>query len=142
MARPPSSSSLEYAAFHELHHASYLRYARLRTGDQATAARAVDAAFAHLASAWPDVLRSACPAALAWQVLGRTVVTHTDCRRPSALCEIYHRLEDRQADVVLLRRHLGLSGEAAAALMGIDPSLLYALLRVAERAAPPPGPYA
>ncbi|MEV0281150.1 hypothetical protein AB0I22_32845 [Streptomyces sp. NPDC050610] len=141
MARPPSASPVDYAAFHELHHDYYLHYACLRTGDEAAAAQAVEAAFAQLAATWPDVLRSACPAALAWRVLGRTVVIHTDCRRRSALCEIYRRLEGRQADVVLLRRHLGLSAETAAGLMGIDPSLLYALLRVAERAAPATGTY-
>ncbi|OON80077.1 hypothetical protein [Streptomyces tsukubensis] len=135
LAAPHTGLPLDYQAFRQMTQRAYLRYARARTGDSATAERSVHAAFGELSKRWAEVLRSSCPAAVAWDILSRAVATHEDGRvDPRLQRGALLRLTGPQADAVLLHRQLRLTAAEAADLMGIRTSSLRALLRTAERA--------
>jgi hypothetical protein len=126
----PDAMPLAYAAFHQLHHALYTRYALIRTGDTDAAGRAVEAAFAELARTWTHVLGSARPAALAWDVLRWHVAAHTREERERVL-QVRRGPASRRDDALLLQRQLGLAAQRAADLMGIDVCRLRALVKTA-----------
>ncbi|MFJ8588448.1 hypothetical protein ACIRD2_27880 [Streptomyces sp. NPDC093595] len=62
------SLRLSYEAFHALHHAHYLAFARARLDDDRAHA-AVTAAFTALLATWPAVMSSLVPASRAWALL-------------------------------------------------------------------------
>jgi hypothetical protein len=62
------SLRLAYEAFHALHHAHYLAFARARLDDDRAHA-AVTAAFTALLATWPAVMSSLVPASRAWALL-------------------------------------------------------------------------
>ncbi len=127
---------LDYTAFCLLHRAAYVRYAHARTGDAAAAAQVVHTAFTLLAVLWSEVLSSACPAGLAWRVLGQVVAIHAHSQHGRTDSVAHQVLDSRLADVVLLRHHLGLPAEEAADLMGVEASQVRVLLQLAERKVP------
>lgn len=131
--RMPAAFCLEYAAFRELHLDWYLRYAYVRTGEWTRATHCVEAAFDALSAGWTTVLRSACPAARAWQLLRDQAGERTTCAEGHNW-SVHCLLRDAQADTVLLHHRLDLSIKQTAGLMGIDDHTVRALLRSAERA--------
>ncbi|MET8681774.1 hypothetical protein ABZW18_30380 [Streptomyces sp. NPDC004647] len=116
-----------------------MRYAEARLGDGRAGAGAVTAAFRDLCVIWGDVLRSSCPAAVGWRVLGQAVaVGWSSAAGPAGEADALHRvLPDQQADAVLLHYRLGMALEESADLMGMDVAALGVQLRVAERLLPP-----
>jgi hypothetical protein len=155
----PLEHPLEYDAFCQMHRQPYLAYARLRTGDARRAAASVTRTFAALCTRWPETLRSACPAAAAWEILHTAVGAEAgngdgvdSTRRPpgaGAGCATADGpatgpaptaapphdcgLTAPQADAVRLHRHLGVTVQDTAALMGRDDHAVRALLRSADR---------
>ncbi|MFG2767439.1 hypothetical protein [Streptomyces rubiginosohelvolus] len=128
----PAAFGLEYTAFRELHLDWYLRYAYVRTGEWTRATHCVEAAFDALRAGWATALRSACPAARAWQLLRDQTGERTTCAEGHTW-SIHCLLRDAQADTILLHHRLGLSVKQTAGLMGIDDHAVRALLRSAER---------
>ncbi|MFR9724315.1 hypothetical protein ACL02R_13260 [Streptomyces sp. MS19] len=129
----PARTRLDYQAFRELHHGAYFRFAQARTGDDHAATSLVDAAFTDLAAIWPEVLRSARPAAIAWSVLGRHIAALSTPAAPAAPTApdtpaAAHQGPDR-SDALLLHGQLGLSVKETAEVMGIDEPSLRLLLR-------------
>ena len=108
-----------FQAFHHLHYTMYLRYAQVRTGDIEVAARAVERCFAELARRWPEILRSAGPAAMAWRILARQIAPH-DGPEPTGA--------GMARDVRILHRELGVSPTRAADVMGLDTGTVQGLL--------------
>ncbi|WP_371792954.1 hypothetical protein OG285_31980 [Streptomyces sp. NBC_01471] len=129
----PAAFCLEYSAFRDLHLDWYLRYAYVRTGEWTRAAHCVEAALDDLSAGWATALRSACPAARAWQMLRDQAGEQTTCAEGHSW-SIHCLLHDAQADTVLLHHRLGLSIKQTAGLMGVDEHAVRALLRSAERA--------
>ncbi|WP_052847681.1 sigma factor-like helix-turn-helix DNA-binding protein [Streptomyces avicenniae] len=128
----PARTRLDYQAFRELRHAAYLRFAQARTGDPHAASSLVDAAFIDLAAIWPDVLRSARPAAIAWSVLGRHLAAlDGESQAPAAASfgDPFTGPGPRRSDAMLLHQQLGMSVKEAAEVMGIDETSLRLLLR-------------
>lgn len=134
----PAESRLDYMAFCQLHHDAYLGYVQLRTGDHEAAASIVDAVLAQLGADWHWVLRSPCPAAVAWRLLGWVVDRRCCCcpAHPPARA-VYGLLDREEADVLLLHRLLGLSVTRTAFVMGVDRITVWARLRAAERSLTP-----
>ncbi|MFI9630510.1 hypothetical protein [Streptomyces sp. NPDC052042] len=134
--RTPAEYPLEYEAFRQMTQDAYLRYARVRTGDETSAARSVAQMFAELTNQWEDTLRSACPAAAVWKLLSSAVEDQFPC---GTACEPQPRslLSSAETDTVVLHRHLGLTIEETAALMGVERPSVRALLRSAARSAVP-----
>ncbi|MCP9211470.1 hypothetical protein [Streptomyces cucumeris] len=127
---------LGYCAFRQMHRDSYLRYARVRVGDRGTAV--VGDVFDSLGCRWPEVLRSACPAAFSWRLLSRCV---SEADRATGAADeglegLYGALPAEQADAVLLHYRLGMTLTAGADLMGIGSSVMAAHLLMAERSLP------
>ncbi|MER5973643.1 hypothetical protein ABT112_28640 [Streptomyces sp. NPDC002055] len=129
----PAAFCLEYTAFRELHLDWYLRYAYVRVGEWTRATHCVEAVFDALSAGWATALRSACPAARAWQLLRDQAGERTTCAEGHSW-SVHCLLHDAQADTVLLHHRLGLSITQAADLMGLDDHAVRALLRSAERA--------
>ncbi|WP_159041631.1 hypothetical protein [Streptomyces sp. WM4235] len=132
-ARMPAAFCLEYTAFRELHLDWYLRYAHVRTGEWTRANRCVEAVFDALSASWATALRSACPAARAWQLLRDQAGERTTCSEGHGW-SVHCLLNDAQADTLLLHHRLGLPITRTADLMGLDIHAVRALLRSAERA--------
>ncbi|GGX36515.1 hypothetical protein [Streptomyces noursei] len=129
----PSLFGLEYAAFCEANRDAYLRYALVRIEDPAEARRCVDAVFDALETSWIAVLASECPAARVWRDL-RAETDHRMIGAAGRRGKFHAVLRDDQADIMLLHRHLRLSVDHAASLMGLAAHDARALLRGAERA--------
>ncbi|WP_217199894.1 hypothetical protein [Streptomyces buecherae] len=123
---------LEYAAFCETNRDAYLRYAQTRLMDQAEARRCVDTVLATLGAHWIAALGCANLAAQAWGNL-RTETHHRALNAEHQVGNLYALLRDDQADIMLLRHHLGLPLDDAARLMGLANHDAQALLRGAER---------
>ncbi|SFY51989.1 sigma factor-like helix-turn-helix DNA-binding protein [Streptomyces sp. F-1] len=128
----PARFRLEYCAFRQLHHETYTDYALIRTGNWVRAVHCVEDVFEQLCDTWQSVLQGA-PAAQAWEMLSERVRCHSGCSAGHAW-PLHCLLEDRQADVVLLRRRLRLSVDETAALMGVPDYTVRSLLRSADRA--------
>ncbi|MFD8118956.1 hypothetical protein [Streptomyces microflavus] len=128
----PREHPLEYDAFRQLCERPYLEYARLRTGDGTRAARSVSRAFADLCAHWSDMLRSACPAAYAWEILN-AAVDGEDVNGTVGSPRLPCHLTAAQADAVRLHHHLGLNLQKTAALLGTDDQSVRAVLRSAAR---------
>ncbi|WP_331765876.1 sigma factor-like helix-turn-helix DNA-binding protein [Embleya sp. NBC_00896] len=123
---------LDFSAFCLLHRARWAQYARLRVGDRTRGERAVQSAFAELATHWGDILRGPNPTAGAWRILGRAV-TRSHAAGPDSL---HGALPPSQADAVVLHYRLGMTLTATADLMGTDPPEVAAHLVLAERSLP------
>ncbi|WP_410097343.1 sigma factor-like helix-turn-helix DNA-binding protein [Streptomyces sp. Isolate_219] len=134
-----ATASLGYTAFRLLYEDRYLEYAEIRLGDQRFGSSAVLAALGALSAIWGEVLRSSCPAAMAWRVLEHAVSASRSAASGSGGdTDVLHGvLPAEQADAVLLHHRMGLSQGEAAELMGLHVSALAALLRIAERRVPP-----
>lgn len=132
-------ASLGYTAFRLLYEDRYLEYAEIRLGDRQCGLSAVLAALGALSAIWGEVLRSSCPAAMAWRVLEHAVsASRAAASGPGGDAVVLHDvLPAEQADAVLLHHRMGMSPREAADLMGIHVSALAALLRIAERKVPP-----
>ena len=123
-----------FLAFHTLHHPQYLRYAHLRLGSLPEAQAAVQETFGDLAMTWPQLLRSANPAAHAWALLAVRINEHLQPNRarrhagkpgsPQAL----HRLPERREDVMLLSKRMRCSAPQIAELTGLPDEAVRALL--------------
>jgi len=130
--RRGARDALDFSAFCLLHRARWAQYAGLRVGDRARGERAVQSAFAELATNWGDILRGPNPTARAWRILGRAV-----SRYHAAVPDSLHdTLPPPQADAVVLHYRLGMTLTATADLMGTDPPEVAAHLVLAERALP------
>ncbi|GAA3054209.1 hypothetical protein GCM10020229_77400 [Kitasatospora albolonga] len=124
-------SSVEFAAFRELHHPRYLSYARVWFRDAAQAAAVVEEAFGALAAAWPELLGSPNPTADAWRILRATVAERGDearvpPQRPTATPD---------EDLAILHYVVGLATPEIADVVGADHANVASQLRHALRAA-------
>ncbi|MFF5537811.1 hypothetical protein ACFY71_35995 [Streptomyces cinerochromogenes] len=128
----PASFQLEYLAFRQLHHATYLEYAFIRTGNRMRAVRCVETVFGRLCATWHDALRG-CPAGRAWAMLREHASHLTDCSKGHSWA-MHCLLDERQADVMLLHRRLSLTIEEAADVMGMENYTVRSLLWTAEAA--------
>lgn len=126
------SFRLEFAAFCETHRDAYLRYAQVRIEDRAEAVRCVDAVLDAVRTRWVAVLGTARPAAQVWSEL-RDETGHRMIGVARRAAKFHAVLRDDQADIMLLHRHLMLSVDHAASLMGLADHEARALLRGAER---------
>jgi hypothetical protein len=130
---------LECTAFCLQHQEGYLRYARERVQDAWMSRQVVETALGNLATTWPEVISSARPAAVAWQLLDALIVSALRGSRAvsSGAVDAVHRvLPQRQADAVILRCRLRLSEEEAAGLMGVEAWVVASELRMAQQALP------
>ncbi|MFF8017036.1 hypothetical protein [Streptomyces sp. NPDC007929] len=78
---------------------------------------------------WLAVLSSPSAAAVAWELL----VEQTSSRRTVSVGRLYHLLERREADALLLRHKLGLSMLQGGEVMGLDDTEFALLSRRALR---------
>ncbi|MFD4833229.1 RNA polymerase sigma factor [Streptomyces uncialis] len=156
MARVP----LDFQAFYQTYHRSYLRYALLQVGDEETALDLVEVVFARLLEDWPKVLREASVQRYGFSVLRHVIATHLSlARRSRALVEtaafekvrvvvrrqlevmesalgLYSaiaRLPERQMDVIVLRFVLGYDMSCTAEIMGISTGTVRSHLHSARR---------
>ncbi|MEV6575723.1 hypothetical protein [Streptomyces sp. NPDC051577] len=120
-------TALAYEAFCVTHHAVYARYAAMRLGSARAGAETAAAALDELAPLWASALTCAAPAAISWRLFTELVNARARGHRPP-------RGESaRRADAVILREHLGLSGQEAAETMGLPVREFDVLLRAARR---------
>lgn len=128
---------LECTAFCLQHQEGYLRYTRERVQDAWMSRQVVETALGNLATTWPEVISSARPAAVAWQLLDALIVSALRPARASGSVDAVHRvLPQRQADAVILRCRLRLGEEEAAELMGVEAWVVASQLRMAQQALP------
>ncbi|MFD5752475.1 hypothetical protein [Streptomyces sp. NPDC127033] len=136
--RPPGVLTiclpLDYTAFCTLHQDSYLRYAYARIADLEEARAVVRTALGELALVWPSALRSSCPQAVAWQLLGR-LVSAAQVRSGAASRDrsVHRILPAGPADALLLCHGLSLTARQAAALMGEEEPTVRSQLSAALR---------
>ncbi|MER6393688.1 hypothetical protein ABT236_35155 [Streptomyces sp. NPDC001523] len=124
-------TAVAYEAFCATHHTVYARYAATRLGSVRAGVEAAATALDALASLWASALTCPAPAAVSWQLL--TDLVDARARDGRAL----RGLSGPQADAMILRGHLGLSGQEAAAAMGLPVCEFAMLHRAALRT---PGP--
>ncbi|MGW2858196.1 hypothetical protein [Streptomyces sp. NPDC001205] len=120
-----------YTAFCLLHQNAYLRYARFRLGEWDAARVCVQGALGELVMMWPQMMGSARPSAMAWQVL-RTWVTAAGRRSGNRRAPL-PRLSAVQEDTVVLSHELSLPEPAIASVMGLDEGTVTSHLRHAAR---------
>ncbi|GHA43538.1 hypothetical protein GCM10010329_78040 [Streptomyces spiroverticillatus] len=127
---PPSSARTAaavraYAAFRDQRQPHYYRYALLRLGDPDAARRCVQETLDELALLWSEVLVSAHPAAVAWQLLGQRV----NDARSRAGCP-----PEPQRDTELLSQEMSLSRAEISTVTGLDEAAVAShLLQAARR---------
>lgn len=131
-------SLIGLAAFVQLNHSDYLRYARARLGDETASRAAVEETVAAVSDRWDDFLRNARPAADAWrQLRGRVKAANpgADGQDP-AVGRLYDTLSQNVADTALLRWRLSMDTDPIADLMGVDPPAVAASLLTVRRQIP------
>jgi hypothetical protein len=134
MSRPPLRTAIApvvYAAFVQLHHQGYERYALARLGDGDLGAKIVEGVLRHAESEWPSMLTGD-PAAFIWLTLREAVSAHVRLS-DIQVDRLHRRLPAGAADVALLVGDLGMEPADAAALMGLEPSQLHVRREVALR---------
>ncbi|TVP33868.1 hypothetical protein A3L22_15755 [Streptomyces griseus subsp. griseus] len=109
-------SALVYDAFCCDRRPVYLAFGTAAAGCSRLGADITGGALRDLASRWDAALRTAAPAAVAWELLSAKSVPHhtPSVRRLSRV------LGPREVDALLLRYRLGLSAPDAAHAMGLD----------------------
>ncbi|MFF9119034.1 hypothetical protein ACF09Y_26165 [Streptomyces massasporeus] len=130
---------LECTAFCLQHQEGYLRYTRERVQDAWVSRQVVETALGTLATTWPQVISSARPAAVAWQLLDALIgsaLRGSRDLRSDPVDAVHRMLPQKQADAVILRCRLRLSEEEAAELMGVEAWVVASHLRMAQRALP------
>jgi hypothetical protein len=128
---------LDYTAFCLLHRDAYLRYAQARLADAERSRTVVETTLGQLALNWSAAL-SSCPAAMAWQLLGRLITSSAGQTAAAAMGreDIHRQLPTVQADAVILCHRLALSPGQAAALMGVEEPTVNSGLSAARRSLP------
>ncbi|GLW59489.1 hypothetical protein [Kitasatospora phosalacinea] len=121
-----------YAAFVELHHGLYEKYARARLGDAGLAEQVVALVLRRTEANWAWALRDD-PAAFAWRSLCEAVTLARKDAPTSPLDGLRRDLPDRAADAAILHESLGLEPADAAALMGLEEPAVHAQLQAARR---------
>ncbi|MFE9573930.1 hypothetical protein ACFYMW_36290 [Streptomyces sp. NPDC006692] len=121
-----------YTAFCLQHQSAYLRYAHYRLGEWGAARTCVQGALGELVTMWPQMMGSARPSAVAWQVLRAWVAAAG--RPDGAGRAALPPLSAVQTDTVVLRHELRLPEPAIASVMGLDEGTVTSHLRYAARA--------
>lgn len=109
-------ASLAYEAFCRDHWPVYRAFGTAAAGCNRVGADIARGALCDLAFQWDAALRTAAPAALAWELLSAKSGPH-HTRSVRRLCGV---LGTREVDALLLRYRVGLSTPEAAHAMGLD----------------------
>ncbi|MBB5938551.1 sigma factor-like helix-turn-helix DNA-binding protein [Streptomyces zagrosensis] len=119
---------VDFLAFRELVHLTYLRYAQARLKAPGLAQAAVDAAFTGIRRSWPQFLSSASAPQAAWRHLRDEVSRQLSDEAPPG-----PRLTGPYGDAVLLHRQLGMPLQDIADVMGVTVPCVQVLLVRADR---------
>ncbi|KUJ67373.1 hypothetical protein ACZ90_28225 [Streptomyces albus subsp. albus] len=138
-ARDSRRNTMGYLAFVQLQGPRYLEYAGARLHGDDSARVAVHATLSLIARRWGELLCEPRPGAEAWSHLRDRVgaMSRDGWSRNAEVDRLYGSLPADAADMVVLRCLLGMSEQATADVMGVDPPTVAAGLRAAGRRLPP-----
>lgn len=119
-----------FTAFCTLYLAAYLRFATVCTRCPCAGGELVQEALGDLAAVWEEAMRSASPAALAWDLISKRCSARARSGHGGSAYRVMPRLH---ADAVILRYRLGLGLAETAELMGVDEMEVNGMLRYAMR---------